>query len=394
MCDTLVIIRDGAVWFAKNSDREPDEPQVVEAHAPVRGDDAKAFRATYIHIPQMPDRYGTIISRPSWMWGAEMGVNDQGVAIGNEAVYSRLIEREGEALLGMDLLRLGLERGGSAEEALHVITSLLEAHGQAGPAGYRDKSFRYDNSYLIADGTAAWVLETAGRDWAAKRVEQHWAISNTYTIRDDYDRASAPITDGGTIDFKRRYEQFLWPKLARGQARIALSTRGISATAEAPMSLSALARILRSHTRGDGFEAGSNADVCMHAEGRLRPSRTTSSMIARLGPDAPPAVAFTGTPLPCISLFKPAAFSGDGNFLLAEDGLWKRGHELGARAGADAGFRMRLRASIAAAEPDILAGIEKDIGGAVGRAIGVDNTTSLAHADAAARHWLEAAEAL
>jgi len=33
-------------------------------------------------------------------------------------------------LLGMDLLRLGLERGKTAQEAVNVITSLLEEHGQ------------------------------------------------------------------------------------------------------------------------------------------------------------------------------------------------------------------------------------------------------------------------
>lgn len=47
-----------------------------------------------------------ILSKPSWMWGAEMGANDQGVCIGNEAVWSVLDNAEKEEkLLGMDLVR-------------------------------------------------------------------------------------------------------------------------------------------------------------------------------------------------------------------------------------------------------------------------------------------------
>lgn len=41
------------------------------------------------------------------MWGAEMGANDKGVVIGNEAVWTKMnspADKE-EKLLGMDLLR-------------------------------------------------------------------------------------------------------------------------------------------------------------------------------------------------------------------------------------------------------------------------------------------------
>jgi secernin len=41
------------------------------------------------------------------MWGAEMGANEQGVCIGNEAVWTKLNGPEDlkKKLLGMDLLR-------------------------------------------------------------------------------------------------------------------------------------------------------------------------------------------------------------------------------------------------------------------------------------------------
>jgi len=46
-----------------------------------------------------------VLSRPAWLWGAEMGANDQGVCVGNEAVWTREPVCDGEALLGMDLVR-------------------------------------------------------------------------------------------------------------------------------------------------------------------------------------------------------------------------------------------------------------------------------------------------
>lgn len=353
MCDTLAIKCGGAVWFAKNSDREPVEEQRVEIHPAVAGDGASRLSCTYIEIDQVAERRAVILSRPQWMWGAEMGVNDAGVAIGNEAVFSRSVMRNGAALLGMDLLRLGLERSESGEEAVDVITSLLERYGQGGPAGFSDKKFRYDSSFLIADSKDIFVLETASREWAVKRVSDSWSISNSYSLRDDYDRASAPAVG----DFKARHESFAMPRLACAAARRAATSASLGAAPE-PMSLSALAGLLRYHAKGDGFEGGSNSDLCMHARGVLRPHATTASMIAMLAPGAPPLAAFTGTVHPCLSLFRPVAFNG-AHWSLLSPRLFADGLTAGARALRDRAFRESVRRSIRDIEPEILSAIER-----------------------------------
>jgi len=113
------------------------------------------------------------LSRPAWMWGAEMGVNSAGVAAGNEAVWTAASDPDvdlRERLLGMDLLRLGLERSSSAEDFVDVVATLLDAHGQGGPCSDIVPDFSYHNSFLVADEMEVWVLETAGRLWAAEKT--------------------------------------------------------------------------------------------------------------------------------------------------------------------------------------------------------------------------------
>ncbi|MCA9604983.1 MAG: C69 family dipeptidase, partial [Myxococcales bacterium] len=242
-------------------------------------------------------------------WGAEMGVNEHGVAIGNEAVFTRRVDRTGKALLGMDLLRLGLERGASADEALEVITSLLEAHGQGGEAGY-DGSLRYDNAFLIADAKGAWVLETSGRAWVAERVTTTRSISNALTIHGAGERRGGVAPDA---DFAREESDRLFTHFGAGRPRQARTTCWL-AEMQGALRPSMLMALLRSHAeppdRFDPADGLTGADVCMHAGfGPVRIGHTTGSMVARLGPEGP-RVWVTGTSTPCTGIFKPVSFEG------------------------------------------------------------------------------------
>ncbi len=41
-------------------------------------------QCTYIEIEQVPQTYAVVLSRPAWLWGAEMGANEHQVGIGND----------------------------------------------------------------------------------------------------------------------------------------------------------------------------------------------------------------------------------------------------------------------------------------------------------------------
>nr|XP_045223214.1 secernin-3 isoform X2 [Macaca fascicularis] len=193
-CDTFVALPpatvDNRIIFGKNSDRLCDEVQeVVYFPAAVHNNLGEHLKCTYIEIDQVPETYAVVLSRPAWLWGAEMGANEHGVCIGNEAVWGREEVCDEEALLGMDLVRLGLERADTAEKALNVIVDLLEKYGQGGNCTEGRMVFSYHNSFLIADRNEAWILETAGKYWAAEKVQEGVRnISNQLSITTKIDR--------------------------------------------------------------------------------------------------------------------------------------------------------------------------------------------------------------
>ncbi len=89
MCDSFVAITDDGVMFAKNSDRDPNESQSLEWIAAADHPAGDTVACTWVDVPQVEHTHAVVISRPWWMWGAEMGANEHGVVIGNEAVFTK-----------------------------------------------------------------------------------------------------------------------------------------------------------------------------------------------------------------------------------------------------------------------------------------------------------------
>ena len=166
MCDTFVALGSatagGSVIFGKNSDREPNEAQEVCYYPSADHAPGEQVQCTYRALPQAAHTHAVLLSKPFWMWGAEMGLNEHGVAIGNEAVFTRLPYDKSPNLTGMDMLRLALERAATARAALDVITGLIESEGQGGNCGFTHP-FYYHNSFLIADPGEAWVVQDERR---------------------------------------------------------------------------------------------------------------------------------------------------------------------------------------------------------------------------------------
>ena len=340
MCDSLVArgsrTIDGATLFAKNSDRRGREVQPLIQFPAAFHPRGSTLACTHIEIDQVAETYRVMGHSPAWCWGFEHGVNEYGVAIGNHATWSREPLEQKPGLIGMDLVRLGLERGRDAREALEVIASLLETHGQGGPSFSIEGDEGYQNSFVVADGRSAWVLETTARAWAARSVESA-SLTNALSLgagwqigSRDLERAALEQgfwTSRERLDFKAAYALPSWPTVLTRRRQEAATCR----LEGPPLSLAEMKSWLCDHGNGAGPPSSSRSaedpdrySVCMHADPM---SMTTASLTARLPEEVGrrPWPVWISFATPCTGLFIPVYLDGTIPASLASAGRLKGG---------------------------------------------------------------------
>eukprot|EP01111_Echinosteliopsis_oligospora_P012663 TRINITY_DN4369_c0_g1_i2.p1 TRINITY_DN4369_c0_g1~~TRINITY_DN4369_c0_g1_i2.p1 ORF type:complete len:531 (-),score=125.16 TRINITY_DN4369_c0_g1_i2:16-1608(-) len=372
-CDTFVVLpcasSDGSTLFAKNSDRDPNEAQEIMHCKEEDYTEGTTVKCTYIEIPQAEHTHEILIVKPHWIWGAEMGVNSQGVAIGNEAIQSRVPISSVPSLIGMDIVRLALERANNAEHAVTTITSLLETYGQGGCCGFQ-RPFSYHNAFMVADKFGdVWIINTINRDWVARRITAESlrlsstnitlksstassfevdsfskdteptreeceklgiaSISNVLHSSSSWDLFSKDIvkkaqergwcSSDSDFHFHDCYRENIFSFFGEGKKREKRS-RSLLFQQRGNINVASVMDILKDHFDVDDYNPSKGImgqNLCMHAGwGPIRRSQTTASSIFVLSPRGNKPHWIASTASPCLSVYLPywmGSFSNVGN---------------------------------------------------------------------------------
>ncbi|OGO59551.1 MAG: hypothetical protein A2V85_06400 [Chloroflexi bacterium RBG_16_72_14] len=169
----------------------------------------------------------------------------------------------------------------------------------------------------MADPGEAWVIETSGRHWVARRTTRGATIANLVTIEDDWDECSEGVEaharamgywsapPSARLNFRAAYEDVA--ARAWTEDRYGVGCRLLADTKE--HSIAGMMRYLRDH-----FEAGlvngpqpegspPRRTVCLHPG--ITSNATAASMVVELRADELPPLAWVSMATPCTSIFLP-----------------------------------------------------------------------------------------
>lgn len=347
MCDSFVALgnstRSGSVLLAKSADTEVNEAEQVVRYPRRKFAEGALARITHRTIPQVPVTHQVILGRSFWAWGAELGCNEHGVAVGNEAAFSNQ-KAEADGACCLDLCRLSVERGATALDAVKAVGEVVEAFGQGGNCQMMG-NFPFDTSLLIGDRHEAYVVNCAGRHWAARKVNDVMAISNRYQITDDWDLSSLQADNGAKPNFRERFADEAREEEVAALKRECRALELLQAR-KGSIALKDMADILRDvGEEPDTYNIPDDelpARICMHAgpfEARFW--HATGAMITDSSADGV-CVWMTATSATDLSVFKPLFFDAEmpdmgplprGTF--TENSLWWKHERLHRRAVAD-----------------------------------------------------------
>jgi hypothetical protein len=354
-CDLVVAVGpatvDGHTLFGQNVTGRGDE-SVALCREPGRDFvPGEKIQTQHVELPQARQTYTVLAGRSPRNWGYHHGLNEQGVAAGCAGLQNKLRPAK-PGLTGSDLVRLILERSRTARQGMDVVADLLERYGQGVPDPADDGAT--DTALVIADGTGAFVVETAANHWVYQEILEVRAVSNLSTIRQDWDRISHGLA-GSAI------AQGWWPadgtKLDFATALSASPTGAASALrrwGRATLLLEQqnghidggfVRRLLSDHYEGTHFEVDpftpgdGPAPLCEHAS-RTGHAGTAAGFLTRIARDAGrlPVVECAFGP-PCLGVHFPVFLDGELPFEFSA-------------AGAPVGGRVRQIEELLRTEPE------------------------------------------
>ena len=347
-CDTMVALpsatKENQTIFAKNSDRPAIECQPLVQHPRKTHPAGASTKCQFVELPGVTTTYRHVGSRPYWCWGYEHGFNEHQVVIGNEGLASKY-EFDSPKLIGMELIRLGLERAETAAEAVTVMTELITKYGQGKFSN--DQGVRtYDNGYIIADPTEAYILQTAGHEWAVKQVQGAVGISNVYSIEEDWDRlspnsADEAIAQGWYTDASARFNfSEAYSRQADRSTGSGAMRRGRSCAVlgkhTGNVDIQTMMALLSDHSDGSQpdepfqTEITDGTSICIHHDDKGEGGNTAASLVAHLCDDGSRLpIYWCSFYSPCLAVFLPMFIEGKlpevlaiGDETLSDDSPW------------------------------------------------------------------------
>jgi secernin len=307
MCDTFValpsVTREQSVLFAKSADCEVNEANAIVRIPGRKHLNGEAVRVTHLVIPQAEETYEVFLTKAFWTYGCEIGINEFGLAMGEEAVFTTEMTEEKDGLIGPDLMRIGLERGRNCQEAIEIMTGLLEQYGQGGSAELKGNS-HFDSSFLMSDTSEAYILETAGRKWAVKKVEQFDSISNMLGISTNWTSCSVEAAPDKT----HWAHAFALPEVPAtlGSPDRQCVTYDMLKENAGQITAATMFNIMRHHN--DGYHpatADAHRNICIHAGPQENRWWQADGVMVTDVDEHGILIWVTGTSGNCVSIFKP-----------------------------------------------------------------------------------------
>jgi secernin len=318
---------DGQTLFGHNSVQPPG---TCESLRLIRGrsfEYGEKVRTEFLEMPQVRQVCTVLGSQAHGRWGFQHGVNGHGVAVGRAPLASRL-PATGPGLTGPDLVRLALERGRTARQAVDLLADLVSRHGQGAEPGA--ESDDAGNAFLVTDADEAFAVECAGQYWVYQEVREVRALGGPCTIRQDWDRIAPGLSgqaidrawwpaDGSKLDFAAAVSPTppeLEPARAADFRRWGRATL-LLGEQNGHIDTAFVRRLLSDHREGDADEtdpfapAAGAGSLCRHPHPEATAATAASLVVALSREAARLQTAWCAFGPPCLGVYFPVFLEGD-----------------------------------------------------------------------------------